>query len=124
MHNMSMTLWTRLFLEAQGHKTSENVIDRDDASSIKLESNGQASVGKRSRHINVRCFFVADQIKQGNVQMRCRSTNEMMADHMTKPLQGKKFQEFRKQMLNLPSKEEDDHVMVNLQGTSSKQIAR
>ena len=33
---------------------------------------------------------------------------------MTKPLQGEKFQEFRKQMLNLPS-EEEDHVMVDMQ---------
>ena len=65
-----------------------------------MEMNGRASVGKRSRHINIRHFFVTDQMQKGNIQIRYRSTNDMIVDYVTKPLQGKKFQQFKAAILN------------------------
>jgi hypothetical protein len=34
---ISKVLWTKLFIEAQGHKVNTNVVDRDDTSLMKLE---------------------------------------------------------------------------------------
>ena len=35
---------------------------QDNMSATKIEMNGQASLGKRSRHVNVRYFFVKDRL--------------------------------------------------------------
>ena len=45
---ISKVLWTKLFIEAQGHKVTMNVIYRDNTSAMKLEANGKASSGKRT----------------------------------------------------------------------------
>ncbi|KAL7564329.1 hypothetical protein ACA910_007181 [Epithemia clementina (nom. ined.)] len=40
---ISQVLWSRLFMEAQGYPIGENIIRRDNMSSMKLEANGKAS---------------------------------------------------------------------------------
>ena len=96
---MTMVLWTKLFLEAQGYDVEENVVYQDNKSAILLEKHGRKSAGKRSRALNVRYFFVTDQVEKGNVMIEYCGTEKMVADFMTKPLQGEKFKEFRKMIL-------------------------
>ena len=98
---MSQVLWTKHFLEAQGYKINNHIIHQDNESAIKLERNGPKSIGKRSRHINIRYFFITDQIEKGNVEVRYCPTDDMEGDYMTKPLQGAKFHKFRKFIMNL-----------------------
>ena len=88
---MSIMLWTKLFLEAQGHKVESNVLHQDNKSSILLQKNGKASSSKRTRHINIRYFFITDQIKKGNIQLKYCPTDQMIADYFTKPLTGTQF---------------------------------
>ena len=77
---MSQVLWTKYFLEAQGYRTQAHVVLQDNESAIKLENNGHKSMGQRSRHIEIRYFFIADQVQKGNVQIKycqqikCRET--------------------------------------------------
>ena len=92
---ITQLLWTKLFMEAQGYPIRDNVLYQDNKSSILLETNGRSSAGKRSRALNIRYFFVADQVKQGNLTIEYMPTDEMWADFMTKPLQGEKFRKFR-----------------------------
>jgi hypothetical protein len=40
---ISKAVWTKLFLEGQGYKIIENLIYRDNQSSMKLKTNGKAS---------------------------------------------------------------------------------
>ena len=54
---MPAILWTRLFLESQGHDVTENIIYQDNKAAILLEKNGKASSGKRTKHINMRFFL-------------------------------------------------------------------
>ena len=96
-----LILWTALFMEAQGYPVKENILYQDNKSTILLLENGKKSSSKRTRHINIRYFFLTDQIEKGNLKVQYCPTDAMMADFMTKPLQGKKFIEFRKQILNL-----------------------
>ena len=62
-----MMLWTKLFMEEQGYPIKENILYQDNKSAILLEKNGQKSAGKQSRAINVRYFFIADQVNRGNI---------------------------------------------------------
>ena len=95
----TMVLWTKLFLEAQGYQVEKNIVYQDNKSAILLETNGRKSAGKRSRALNVRYFFVTDQVEKGNLQVEYCPTNEMLGDFFTKPLQGTKFLKFRGQIL-------------------------
>ena len=92
----TMMLWTKLFMEEQGYKIEENVLYQDNKSAILLKKNGRKSMGKQSCALNVRYFFISDQVNQGNLNVKYSPTDEMIGDFMTKPLQGSKFMKFRK----------------------------
>ena len=92
-------IWTRHFLEAQGCEVKDDIVFQDNESAVTLEKNGLASAGKRSRHINIRCFFLKDRISKGEVTIKCCPTDEMIGDYFTKPLQGGEFKKFRNETL-------------------------
>jgi len=92
---ITMVLWTKLFLECQGYPIEKNILYQDNKSAILLETNGRKSAGKRSRALNIRYFFITDQVELGNVQIEHCPTDDMIGDFMTKPLQGEKFRKFR-----------------------------
>jgi hypothetical protein len=101
MHGvLPQILWTRYFLEAQGYGVEESVIYQDNQSAILLAKNGPGSSSKRTRHINIRYFFVADQIASKEVRIEYCPTGEMIADFFTKPLQGTFFRKFRDFIMN------------------------
>ncbi|KAG7374846.1 reverse transcriptase RNA-dependent DNA polymerase [Nitzschia inconspicua] len=104
---MSLILWTRHFLEAQGYTVEKNVVYQDNESAILLEKNGRQSSTKRTRHLNVRYFFVTDNVNQGRLSIEYCPTGDMIADYFTKPLQGSSFRKMLKQILNI------DDDMIN-----------
>jgi hypothetical protein len=91
---MPQVLWTRYFLEAQGYTVRDSIIYQDNQSSILLEKNGKCSSRKRTRHINIRYFFVTDRVKVNEVSIEYCPTGEMNANFYTKPLQGSAFLKF------------------------------
>jgi hypothetical protein len=95
----NLILWTRLFLDEQGYRVSRNLLHQDNKSAMLLERNGKRSSSKRTRAINIRYFFITDQIEKGNVEVQYCPTNLMIGDFFTKPLQGKKFEVFRDMIL-------------------------
>ena len=98
---MTMILWMKRFIEAQGYPVLENVIYQDNESSMKLEKYGCQSSSKKTRHLDIQYYFVTDNVKKGAVQVRYCPTGDMTADFFTKPLQGTLFKKFRDQILNL-----------------------
>jgi len=66
----TMILWTRLFLEEQGYRVSRNVVYQDNKSAILLETNGKRSSSKRTRAINIRYFFITDQVEKENIEIK------------------------------------------------------
>ena len=74
---------------------------QDNKSTILLEENGKASSGKRTRHINIRYYFITDCVEKGLLTIKYCPTDDMWADFLTKPLQGKKFISFRALLMNL-----------------------
>ena len=59
---ISKVMWTKLFLQAQDYEIKDNVIYRDNTSTMRLEINGKASSGKQTRHLNIKFFFITDLI--------------------------------------------------------------
>jgi hypothetical protein len=98
---MPQILWTRYFLEAQGYKVEGNVLYQDNKSAMLLESNGRGSSSKRTRHINIRYFFITDRIANGELSIEHCPTGVMLSDYFTKPLQGAPFREFRDRIMNV-----------------------
>jgi hypothetical protein len=47
------------------------------------------------RHINIRYFFIKDWVNMKEISIDCCPTKKMVADFMTKPLQGSQFRELR-----------------------------
>ena len=88
---MTMILWTKLFLEAQGIAVERNVLYQDNKSTILLQENGKKSSSKRTRALNIRYFFLTDQVQKGNIAIEYCPTLDMIGDFMTKPLQGQLF---------------------------------
>ena len=88
---VTMILWMKRFIEAQGYPVLENVIYQDNESSMKFEKYGRQSSSKKTRHLDIRYYFVTDNVKKGAVQIRYCPTGDMTADFFTKPLQGTLF---------------------------------
>jgi hypothetical protein len=103
-------LWTKNFLEAQGVIVTDNVLYQDNQSCILLERNGRQSSTKRTKHINVRYFFVKDKIASGDVVLRYCQTENMHADFFTKVLRGSLFRKHRDFIMNVdPAFYDADH---------------
>ena len=94
-------LWTKLFLYEQGYDIEKNILYQDNKSAILLETNGKASSGKRTRALNIRYFFMTDQIEKKNVEIQYCGTDTMIGDYFTKPLQGEKFIKFRNEIMGI-----------------------
>jgi len=101
---MGQILWTRNFLIGQGIRvTMATNIYQDNKSTILLAENGKGSSSRRTKHLDLRYFFVTDKIKKGDVKISYCPTHEMIGDFFTKPLQGAQFVCMRSKILNLPS---------------------
>ena len=100
---MKLIIWTRLFMESQGYSVTDNVLYQDNQSTILLANNGKRSSTRNTKHINIRYFFITDNVREKNIRIEYCPTENMRADPLTKPLQGSAFVKYRKELLNLPS---------------------
>lgn len=98
---IGQVLWTQYFLQAQGYDIPRSIVYQDNQNAILLENNGRKSGSKRTKHINVRYFFITDRINKGEIKVEYCPTGNMLADFFTKPLQGAAFQKFRDAILNV-----------------------
>ena len=66
---------------------------------MKLERNGQNSCGQKSRHINIRYFWVKDRLKDEKKKLKYYRAEQMLAHFFTKLLQGNLFKKFRRMVM-------------------------
>lgn len=93
-------MWTTRFLEAQGYYSMDHTIFQDNQSVIKLETNRVKSSTPHIRALNIRYFFIADLKAKGEVNIVYEPKETMWGDNHTKPLQGAKFLEMHKVVIN------------------------
>ena len=66
---------------------------------MKLEQNGRKSCGQKSRHIDIRYFFMKDRVETEGIKIVYCPTEQMLADFFTKPLQGALFNKFKRVLM-------------------------
>ena len=88
---LPQVMWTAKFLCEQGMDLHETILYQDNMSSILLAKNGLQSSTKRTKHMDICYFYVADQVKKKQLWIEHCPTKEMLADFFTKPLQGGLF---------------------------------
>lgn len=87
------------FLNRQGYDNVKSVtLHQDNTSTIKLIETGK-STHQRTRHINIRYFFIKEMIEERRVELVHTRTDQMLADILTKPLQGALFMRLRNWLL-------------------------
>jgi len=99
---LSQVLWVRNFLLAQGYtKMEPSIIFQDNKSAITMANKGK-HIGESTRHIdNIRYFFIKHYLDSKDVNIEYLPTESMIADILTKPLQGSLFKTLRAKLLNL-----------------------
>ena len=75
-------------MKAQGIKVKDNILYQDNKSVILLEKNDRALSSKRTKYIEVWYYYVADWIEKGDLSVVWCPTDKMIADILTKSLQG------------------------------------
>lgn len=100
---MGDVIWIQDFLKHQRPSafTDAAVIFQDNTSAITLVKKGKA-MSSATRHINIRFFFVKENVGSDVVRIEHISTGDMIADMLTKPLQGAVFRRLRQLLLNCP----------------------
>ena len=97
----------------------DNVIYQDNQSEIRLENNGRQSRSKRTRHKNIRYYFITYSIMKQKASVDFYPTFDMIGDYFTKTFQGYQFRQFRNIVLGI---HEDDIPDYNASGMSSTWI--
>jgi hypothetical protein len=97
---MPQMIWMRNFMIQQGIDVHNNILYQDNRSAILLETNGKLLSSKRTRHINIRYFFVKDRIKKGEIKLEHCKSIDMLGDFFTKTLQGSLFTKYRNAIIN------------------------
>jgi hypothetical protein len=94
----------RDFLLAQGYKVGPIKIEQDNKACIAMIAKGRPE-NPTTRHINIRFFFIKDRVDAGELEIVYVPTEELVADIMTKPLQGRRFRELRAKLMGTCEKE-------------------
>ena len=68
---------------------------------MKLENNGKTSSTKNTRHMEIRYFFIKDNIWRNELSVKYCPTDIILGDYYTKPQQGIRMRRSRVAILNL-----------------------
>lgn len=100
------SLWIKYFLKKIGIELDKVIINEDNTGTISLAKNKRKD--GRTKHVDIKHYFITDKIKEGLVDLRYLKTEEQLADTMTKPLGRVKFEKFREDMgiVKLPTEGE------------------
>ena len=86
----NQALYLRWFLIDQGYEMGPVTFYQDNTSTMALVARGKPGA-ERTRHIDIRYFWLADRVKRGDATVVHMCTAEMYANILTKPLQGAQF---------------------------------
>lgn len=109
--SVSIIIGLGRFLHYQGVKVKEIIIFQDNQSVLKMVGHGKA-ISDNTRHIEINRFFVKQYVERGEIKLRYKSTKEMTADALTKPLQGEIFKTMFKR-LSLYECTDDSESRIN-----------
>ena len=97
--NVNYVVWIRDFIIGQGYEIAPAVVYQDNTSTIAIVGQG-TSVQDRTKHIKVRRLAVKELVDNGSITIVHMPTAMMIADVLTKPLQGTLFRRMRRNLTN------------------------
>jgi hypothetical protein len=121
---MPIMLWTHYFLLSQGYEIFENLLLQDNKSLILLEQNGKALSSKHTRHINIQNFFITDRMNMKEISIEWCPTKKMVADFMTKPLQGSNIRNLRDYIMGRVCIEKPKHDVISIGKKTNKVVTK
>jgi hypothetical protein len=92
--------WARQFMIGLGFQQETSTVFQDNKASIILSNRSPGSTIGRTKHIQIRFFYVKQLIEQQKIKIEYLPTEEMLADILTKPLYGRLFYKLRGLILN------------------------
>ena len=107
---MPMVLWNNLFMAAQGYEVKGNIVYQDNRIAIMLANSGKDSIRKRTKHINIRYFFVTYRLAKKDTSMEYLPTADMYRDFHTDPTQGGLYNTQYQEIINLQSNDPNDYI--------------
>ena len=96
---VSAVIGIRNFIIGLGYEIDPATVWQDNQSTLALIQRGRPA-SDRSRHIHIRFFFVKERVTAGELRFDYKCTEDMIADILTKPLQGAIFLRLRAMLLN------------------------
>jgi hypothetical protein len=107
-------IWTSSFMQDQGLAVNHVVLYQDNKSAMMLEINGRKSSSRRTRHMNIRYFFIKEYVDNNEIVIKHCETSKMLGDFFTKPLQGMMFHKIRDRIMSIDpnSKYHSNHRSV------------
>lgn len=101
-------LWLRKLLHDLGYATPQTrgasqqqtptTVYQDNISTIFIGNKGMSNKGK-TKHMDIRYFFIKEKIDNHDVTLQHLPTDEMLADFLTKPLSGQSHNSLRSRIL-------------------------
>jgi hypothetical protein len=83
-------MWARSFLNSMGYAQKPTRIYQDNKSTMTIANKGY-DMHSRTKHVSLRYFSVSDLVQRCELILSYLPTEEMIADILTKPLQGQLF---------------------------------
>ena len=88
-------IWTRNVLEFLGYKQGTTTIFQDNTSTITMAYMGRGSSGSRTRHIDIKYFYIKQFLDSKDLEIDHLGRENMVADFFASPRQGSVFRRFR-----------------------------
>ena len=114
---MNFMVWVKLFMSWQmkDHKESDktkligkrNILLQNNTSAILLERFGKQSSTKQTWHLSIKYHYVTSKLNNETITVvTYQPTKEMVADYLSKPLQGLLFRKYQNEILGITKQDE------------------
>ena len=94
----SQVIWCKNFLRSLIDEEVKAVVLQDNQATIASIVKGRPSQAK-ARHVDVKHFWLKQEVDKKVVSLEYRASGSMVADYLTKPLQGELFTKSRERLM-------------------------
>jgi hypothetical protein len=94
-------VWLKELMVELGYDSNKPALFFQDNKAAIIFAKRGSGTFKRTKHINVRYFWLQELIENKTITMEYLCTNQMVADILTKPLMGKQFKMLRRKLLGV-----------------------
>ena len=97
---LDFVLWFRQIMEWMGCKQKTTIIFQDNTSTITIAYLGRGSSASKTKHINIKYFFVKSYIDNKTFEIQHLSRDNMIADFFASPRTGQNFRKVRDMIMH------------------------